>query len=151
MRTILKLYPLWLCILCVSALAVACVGCQFSGGTALPNPPGFTITSPDGWAFSGDSDLKSDLYVKDGEREIKFKMLHRPSETIDSQAMLAQALVPLAQVESERQKIWTQAIAGMFGQLLKTALQMNVQPPAADGNGPSPAVGMEVTPRPPSP
>lgn len=94
-------------------------GCAFSGSTALPPLPGLQVTTPSGYEIMADSNLKGSLEFQDGDGKIiKVKLSQDVEGVVGAQATLAQGLVPLAQAETERQKLWMKGIVDMFGMVM---------------------------------
>jgi hypothetical protein len=103
----------------IAVVSFSLTGCAFSGSTALPPLPGLDVTTPSGYRIKADSNLKGSLVFKDGAgKEIEVKLKQDVEGVVNSQANLAQGLVPLAQAETERQKLWMKGIVDMFGMVM---------------------------------
>lgn len=100
-----------------------CVGCQFSGSTALPPLPGLQVTTPSGYEILADSNLKGSLEFQDGDGKIiKVKLTQDVEGVVNAQASLAQGLEGLAKIETERQKAMWNSLGIMFQTLIDRAL-----------------------------
>lgn len=108
--------------LILAAMGGCLAGCQFSGGTALPDLPGLKVKTPSGWEIMTSANTKGSLKVKDGDREIDVKLTQDVSGVVESQAELAKGLEGLAKIETERQKAMWNSLGIIFDKLIERAL-----------------------------
>ena len=127
----------------MALVVLLCVGCQFSGSTALPPLPGLIVETPSGYKIKADSNLKGSLVFKDGNgKEIEVKLKQDVEGVVNAQAALAQGLEGLAKIESERQKIAWQAIGAVVNQLIDRLATLPVLTPSAPIGPPATGAGL---------